>query len=392
MPDAGSISFIASDPIWQAIPYGYAENISRKVKQFTFQSEANGGYVAANLTLTAPVEWLDEFYFNGIGRHIVIKDESLVTIWEGFVNRIIYNYAEQAMVWGPLSNVANRIKLLFTPYIDITVDPPTVGSVQETIYSQGTVSQALYGIREAVISTGNLIVPSTIGGGGADEATQVRDAYLRYLRFPEKSQEIQYGGSIEPGIILELLGYSSMFEAYTHTDNDTGYETFTAKVLSVLASDPNAIWNADQSLIETNALLVAQKDRNRTAMAILQDVTAKGDVNYDRWIYGVTSDRKVYYKLVPDTYKYIYHAPWLYDAGTGLIVQPWSVKPGEWIFYADMVQKTKETLTGEFTVNEQSSLYGFIESVNFTSPYSVQLSGRRVSTIGQLLSQKGLGL
>lgn len=386
------ISILASDPLWKDIPDGYAENITQKVKSWTFQSEANGGYVAANLTISAPVAWLDEFYFNGLGRHVVIKDEGLNTIWEGFVNRIVYNYAEQAMVIGPLMGVANRIKLLFTPYIDITVDPPTVGSVQETIYSQDTTSQALWGIREAVISTGNLIVPSTIGGGAADEATQVREAYLAYMANPERSQEIQYGGSIEPGMILECLGYSAMFETYTHTDNDTGYETFTNKVKAVLASDPNSLWSANQSLIETNALLIAQKDRNRTGATILQDITAKGDVNYDRWIYGVTNDRKVYYKLVPDVYKYIYRAPWLYDSGTGEKVHPWLVRPGNWIFYADMVQKVKETLTGEFTVNEQSPLFGFIESVNFTSPYNVQLSGRRVSTIGQLLSQKGLGL
>jgi hypothetical protein len=382
----------ASDPIWSATPLGYSQNITLNVKQFTFQIEANGGYIAANLTISAPVSWLDEFYFNGLGRHITIKDEGLNTIWEGFVNRIVYNYAEQAMVIGPLSNVANRIKLLFTPYIDITIDPPTVGSVQETVYSQDLVSQALWGIREAIISTGNLIVPSTIGGGAADEATQVRQAYLAFMASPEKSQEIQYGGSIEPGIILECLGYSAMFEIYTHTDNDVGYETFTNKVKSVLASDPNSIWNAWQGLIQTNALLIAQKDRNRTAQTILLDVASKGDVNYDRWIYGVYNERRVYYRLVPSTYRYIFRAPWLYDSGTGNVVQPWAVRPGNWIFYADMVQKVKETLSSDLEVNEQSSLYGFIESVNFTSPYNVQLSGRRVSTIGQLLSQKGLGL
>lgn len=386
------ITFLASDPLWQALPLSYAENFTQKVKSWTMQSEANGGYISANLTLTAPVSWLDEFYFNGLGRHIVIKDENLVTVWEGYVNRIIYNYAEQAMVHGPLLSVANRIKLLFTPFIDITIDPPTVGTVQETIYSQDTASQDLWGIREAVISTGNLIVPSTIGGGGADEATQVRAAYLEYMKRPEKSQEIQYGGSIEPGIILECLSYASMFDEYTHTDNDTGYETFTAKVLEVLASDPNSIFSTDYSLIETNALLIAQKDRNRTATEILQAISAMGDVNYDRWIYGVTANRQVYYKVIPSTYKYVFRKPFLYDSRTGNIIRPWAVNPGEWIFYADMVQKTGTILAGDLSVDEQSSLFGFIESVSFTSPYNVQLSGRRVSTIGQLLAQKGLGL
>lgn len=386
------LTILASDPLLQAVPYGFSENITRKVKTWTQQAEANGGYLAANLTISAPVSWLDEFYVNGLGRHIVIKDDALVTVWEGFVNRIIYNFAEQGMVFGPLSNVANRVKLLYTPYIDITVDPPVVGTVQETIYAQNTDSQDLWGIREAVISVGNLIVPSTIGGGGADEASQVRDAYLEFLSSPEKSQEIQYGGSIEPGIILECLGYSAMFDAYTHTDNDTGYETYTAKVLEILASDPNSIFNADTSMIETNALLVAQKARNQTATELLQALAANGDVNYDRWIYGVLADRKVYYKQVPTTYKYIYRKARLYDVGTGQVVYPWAILPGEWIFYADMVQKTGETVNAGIDVNPQSSLYGFIESVNFTSPYNVQLSGRRVTSIGQLLSQKGLGL
>lgn len=386
------VSMIVSDPVWKNPKPGFVSNASKQLTSWTHQINAVGGYATASFTMTGTVGWMDEFFVNGLGRDVVLRDSHLDIVWEGFINRIVYNYAEQAMVNGPLMSVANRVKLIFTPYIDVTVTPPTSGSAQETIYVQDATSQALWGVRESVISTGNLIIPSTVGGGGADEATQVRNAYLDYLKSPEKSQEVQYGGDVTPSIVFECLGYSAMFDAYTHTSNAAGYQTFTDKLLAVVASDPNLLFSGDLVSVEANPEITAKRDRNRTATTILNEIASKGDVNYDRWIWGVLSGRKLYYKPAPFDYKYIYRRGKLYLASNNSIVLPWQVVSGEWVFYADMVHRSPGGSSPTTTVDPQSSLYGFIESVNFTSPYSVQLSGRRITSIGQLLAQKGLSL
>jgi hypothetical protein len=372
------VTFLASDPLWKDPKPGYSQNISRHMQSWQHEIAATGGYISANITMTGTIEFLNEWYVNGLGRHIVIKDHTLTTVWEGYVNRLIYNYGEQSFIFGPLSQVANRVKLIYTPFTDITVSPPTTGAQTETTYAEDLPSQALWGIREAIITEGNLIVPATIGGGGADQATQTRDAKLEYLKSPERSQEIQYGGSVSPSIVLECLGYSGMLDMYTHTSAAAGFLTYTNKVKAIIASDPNSLFNSDQSLIETNALLTKALDRDRTATEILNEIAGWGGASNEHWMWGVTSDRKFYYMDAPALYDYIYSHGILYDYNHSRL-HPWQVQAGRWIFYADKAGAGSSIGTTR-DVDPQSALYGFIEHVAFTSPYQVQISGRRIAT------------
>jgi hypothetical protein len=67
-------------------------------------------------------------------------------------------------------------------------------------------------------------------------------------------------------------------------------------------------------------------------------------------------------------------------------VRPWLVRPGKWLFLNDfLVGKPVSTTLRSDPRNL------FIEQVNYTLPYSLSLSGGRLTQLGQVLSQISMG-
>ena len=69
---------------------------------------------------------------------------------------------------------------------------------------------------------------------------------------------------------------------------------------------------------------------------------------------------------------------------TGETVRPWDVLPARWMFLPDF-------LAGQFQPTDRrlDPRFLFIESVQFTAPSTVQISGQKISRIPQMIARLG---
>jgi len=339
------------------------------------------GYDSASITITGPLVEIEDWIERGLGRHVEIYNPALVKIWEGVVNLIGVGAGPLAQTVGPLLDIGNRASVMYAPILDATVDPPVVGTTQPTTIAENADSQARYGIIEKVLSGGT----ST-----TDDAERYRDTYLNEHAWPESGETVTPGGGSEPSVRLDCLGYGAFLGAYAYNTTTTGTTTASVKVQAVLAADPNGLFSTDYTGIETNGYLVpAYEGDNAYADSVIKSIVALGDINDDRWLFGIYNDRKAQYNEVPTDVAY-YHR--LSDPAqriatpSGTLVYPWDVKPGRWLFILDW-------LTGrtEPSVRRRDLRYIFIESVEYTAPFDLRINGHKIGKLSQLLAKQGLG-
>jgi len=342
---------------------------------------ANGGFTSASLEIQLSQRHIEEWIEKGIGRRIILSVDS-VPIWEGFVNSLSAKIGPLTFTRGPLMDIGNRVLATYTP-IDTTVDPPVSGDTTETLFAEDLSSQEKWGIIEKIIDAGECT---------DDDADMYRDTYLQENLAPLSSKDISMGGG-DTGLTLELLGFSAWLTAYTYYSTSILFCTATQKIKNVLASDPNGIFNPDYSLVQDNAYLVqaGEPDRNTSAESVIKGVVDLGDVNEDRWIFGMDVGRKVYYKPTlnsPSDIVYFQRfadpAQRIYDIA-GNIVYPWEVKPGNWLFILDFMAGKDKTSN----LNDDARAI-FIEEVSFSIPWDVSFRSGAIKKLDQIIAKKSM--
>lgn len=375
------------------IPRGrlFDSNMNDRIISYAHELSNDWGYKSIPLVLGGTQDYLDEWFENGLGRHIEVNNTYGQIIASGFVNRVttISNTLQASR--GPLVEVCNRASVVYTPIIDVSVSPPLTGAVKSTIITEDDDSQNKYGIIEKVISGGQLL-----DDGTTNEAEDYRDRYLDGTKEPSTGDKsLSLGSSSQPSIQLEVLGYYAWFDLYVYTNVTTLTTTMTTKMQAVFAADPNDIFSTDYADVEDNNLLVANYDNdNRTAKSILEEMVKRGnDVDDQRRVFGVFENQKIYYNTIPNNYEYYYKVSgrnqniWLYSGGeTGAVVNPWDVKAGRWLFIGDFLPGR----FSDFTNKKDDPRSMFIESVSFSAPHGLSINGIGVSELAQYLAKLGV--
>ena len=316
----------------------------------------------------------------GLGRDVTTFDSALDPVWKGFVNQLEVVIGNLTIRRGPLMALGNRVSAVYA-ILDNTVNPPTVGDRTVTVIAEDTDSQAEYGIIEKVISTGQV---------STSEAERLRDTFLDENSLPETSQGIN-SASAQPGITITMncLGYGYWLDAYVYNQNvNSGTTTISAKLEAVLAAEPNAIISVDYDKIDTNGFLVSRYENDDPyGLTMIKELTALGDINADRWLFMLDNDRRAKYFIQPSTreYEMSISEGTIRDLVAGL-VHPWNIKPGKWIFVNDF-------LTGrgpEVTNLREDPRMVFVESVDYSAPYTYSIEGSKTNTVKQILSQFGM--
>lgn len=354
----------------------------------------NGLYRSAEIGLSIQDEDVMDWLERGLGRHIVTTDGRNDTIFEGFVNTIRMSFGNVTLTYGPVMNVANRVKVQYTPFIDVAIDPPVSGNTTETIYAEDTDSQSKYGIHEVVVDGGTLIDSMTriddLGTVPDSEAEFIRDAYLEENKSPEVSHELSFSSpSLE--IKLEVAGYALFFDKHIYNDDTIYTVQIPTKIQNVVDANPNtSIFSTDYGDIATDPtylqLTSAFEDKNRTAGAILKELMSMGNSTNDRTIFLVRKDRKVYYRAIPSQTEYYY------DTNQGIImdrlgneVMPWQLLPGKWVEFIGL-RSVPQGVEMRGTFRRM-----FIETVSYRAPFDKEIGGNKVSKVSQILAKKGLG-
>lgn len=352
--------------------------LTEQISSEQHETRALGGYWSAEIAVSVLALDMDDWIENGLGRDIAICDEAAQPVWQGFVNKVTIRFGDLTLVRGPLLDIANKVRVVYST-VDTSTTPPTLGTRTSTTNAQDADSQTKYGVLERVLGA---------GGATATNADAIRDTYLAENKLPQTTQTLAIGDSGSVAITLSCLGYVHWLTAYIYTQTSGGTQNASEKVQAVLAADPNAIFSTDYNGLTANTLAVPKYENDdRPAWDIIKAVVATGDTAAARWIFGMYGGRRAKYAPAPTTIDYQYQLSqhMLVQEVGGYPIAPWSVLPGKWLFVSDM-------LTGRGTPsdlkNDPRAL--FVESVNFSAPYGLTINGGKVSTLSQKLARLGL--
>ena len=375
------LSIDISDPLVWGATRSYHETITGQLARYSHEIRAIGGYQSAEIVINDDQSRIEDWIERGIGRHIEVKDEYGVTVWEGFVNEVVANLAKATITLTPLMDTGNKVAQSYST-IDNSVSPPIMGVTATTAWASDTDSQARYGIIE-----------KNLAGGGmtATEALRARDRYLSEHAWPAASQDNTYGRGGQPQVTLSCLGYWAWLFYVTYSNTATGTQNLSAKITAVLGASPNAVFSTDYNLITANTWQVDQYENDRkSADTILKALNGLGDAADNRYNIGFYAGRKLKYAPAPSS---IYYQQRL-AGNTGLVVgynletKPWAVHPAEWLFFPDLLTGRIPPVTT--ATLERDPRAGHIEVVQYTAPWGLTVNGQKISRLDQMLAKLGL--
>lgn len=375
------LSLTFSDPLVKTDRSNLVQSL-RKINAYAQESRLIGGYYSADIQFTASEETINDWTQSGINRHIETTNPNLVKIWEGFVNQIEVVFGENTYSIGPLVDIGNKVRVDYSA-IDYSVYPPTFGIQTYTDYASNATSQGLYGIWEKIQS---------ISGATDTEAQQIRDTYVNdpLLAFPPVSSRLTLEGSNQPTITLKCLGYWHYLKAYYYTNNATGQIDISQQIQDVLAADVNSVFSTDYSKITSNMVQVTDGIAQEViAEGLMKRLNSIGDASDNAYAIGFYNDRVLYYEVLPTTVAYQKRRGKRITDNLGGIIQPWDVKPARWLFQPDMLVGRHPPITAETLGNDPRAI--LIDTVKYSTPYGLNITGKKFSQLDQMLAKNGLG-
>lgn len=346
------------------------------VESWQHEIRALGGYWSAQASQADNLRRAEDWLADGLGRHVEVHDDALNQIWEGFVNSVSIDVGGLNVTRGPLLNVANKVKLIYST-IDTT--DGGFGARASTAYTEDTASQAKYGIVTKILSS---------GGASQTEAEQLRDTYLAQYKEPETTSRFSLAGQGDVRLTIELLGYVHWQTVYPFASASIGAVNLSTRLAAILDGDPNGLFSSANANIATNTLQVSQfEDDDPMAWDAIKSLVAMGDANDARFLYGVYSGRSVVYEAAPTTYSYRREIGASGDIETivGGTLKPWAVLPGRWLLFPDfLIGRSQPTNLRD----DPRAL--FIERVVFSMPRGLQLDGSKASTVEAKIARLGL--
>lgn len=395
-----NFTILISDPLWAV-----ASSVTSQfdITDYTHEIAADGGMISAsgktNISSNDIAYWIE----SGLGKHVQVFDYNLDKIFLGFINRLTITIGGISIVVGPLIDIANRVKMNYTPIIDLTKEPPVNGSTISTTFYEDIPSQQRYGIIERILSGGTLQDADTIlppGSPVVDEPGNIIAASLQEFKKPTINHELNSEGDPLVSLEVEISGYSAWLNLFTYYETDDSFVTITEKLINIISQEPNGVFSTNQDGIENNDLITIKSCiEDKTAQAVIDEELPRGDANEMRWVFGLEVDQndplpRIYYKPVPSQAAYYYHLAidgrYVITTDSGLVIEPQRIKPGEFIFFADVL------IGKETDLNDYDSLINdprvmFIERVTFSLPNKVEFTGSRLARLTQIMANKGLG-
>ena len=378
-PEPQGLTVSVYEPLTQGEQFLF--DISDQLSSLSFETAALGGYWSGSIKVADRQGRLEEWYERGLQRRIVITGPEGQVVWEGFVNRITLNLGGLTKTVGPVLDIYNRVRLVYS-FIATGLANPELGIRASTDWADDLDSQARWGILSRVLSS---------GGATPEDADSLRDDYLRENAKPETDENQNIGGNLsEPTMDIELLGYVHNLQSYIFNSTATGATTATEQLQAILDAEPNDFITHAWGFLTTNDLAVSAYDNDdRIAWNAIKEIVAKGDALDNRYLFGVYADRTPVYGPVVDQIDYfqaLSDPAQMITTRSGQRVAPWDIKPGRWLFTSDfMVGRVPET-----TQLREDPRAEFIESVTFQSPWTVSMRGSKVRRLDQKLAKLGL--
>jgi hypothetical protein len=246
------------------------------------QEDRDGGYYRASFNVFFDPVASAEFLENGLGRHIEVYDTQSILAFEGFIFEIVRD-AGGTLSSVSLQNTINRM-VMRADYDDDQV-------VERGTTLSNTESQAKYGIKDGVLSGGELSSLSV--------ADQTAQQYLDWRAFPNPEPDIGAGSNV-PHVEIYCRGYieTLMWRLYNQTIL-TGNQAADDQISDMLDSAGQFVKN--KKLTANSTLVTKEYDADRRLLDIIYGIAALGDSRYNRWIAYMKEDRTFYYEQAAPT-------------------------------------------------------------------------------------------
>lgn len=307
------------------------------VANYKHRITAVGGYDTASCEIAVTphqAETLIEQYI-GCAVNVYARNPG-APIWEGFISRMIWEYGNTVFTIS-LDEMVNRARSNYHAKVS--------GAMSTTSPGDNLTSQAIYGIKEAVIDS--YTTSLSIANAGAHR-NALRDALVSIASFPLISTSLK-PNSGPPKFTIEMQGWWHTLEWEIWSSAATALATPLSLVTSVLGalSNGSTFFNAS-SLSEVVNHTAWQYNLNSingmTAWQYLQSIQEPGD-GITPWVMGIgpgatAADRKFYFRAQNRTVEYT--SSIRRDAGrirnVGLAhIDPWDVRPDRMVWYSDIL-------------------------------------------------------
>lgn len=310
---------------------GWLDSLDVKIQNWRHSISAFGGYDTADFDLIENAASIQDWVSNGLGRPIVARDETLTTMWEGFVDSITLTQGGLSVTYGPLTAIANRVYAIYSG-VDTSVYPPIIGVRKKTPTINDTVSQSVWGIWPFILS---------MAGVTDANADRLLDMYMQEHSQPEVSSAFSFGGG-DVKVTVQCKGWQHTLK-YPFTDTSaSGTIAISTRIKAILLAQLNSGWiSTNYSRIQDNTTLVKfYEEDDRPAIEHIRGLTAMGDDSNNRWLFGIYEDRQATYAPVSTKIDYRMN---LSDPRSGILdssdasVPAWRIRPGKWLFFQDFM-------------------------------------------------------
>jgi acetylornithine deacetylase/succinyl-diaminopimelate desuccinylase-like protein len=222
------------------------DNLSGRIESYEQTIAATFGFESMRCTLTATADDAIDMLGNWLMRSTIVFSPDAEIVWEGFLETIEAQFG-QVRLSVSLAPMANRIKARY-----VTVNG--VAGVSSTM--NDTASQALYGVKDAVLSIG------TATSGEADDEATVRLAEVKNPRMTP-SCDVQTGDLGPVQVTLHFTGWYATLEWLTTSNSTTSTAVTTTQVGTLLTTAA-----ATNAFIATSTANIVASDYKSVPIAI----------------------------------------------------------------------------------------------------------------------------
>lgn len=247
------------------------------------EHHAMGGFWAASFTMNNDETTLRMFFEGGLGREVQFKNENGGIDFEGFINTMTLTGLGASKITTSLDNMKNDILVRYKD---------AAGTFARATEAQDTDSQDRYGIKEYVLSAGQLTATSI--------ADNLATLVLRRYRWPKQvPEDLRLGGELQQPRYIEVqcLGYVHTLEWRTYNQTaSTGTQSADLQLADIIASVGQFV---AENAFKANPLGVTKEyDADRDAQAICFDIARLGDSQNppQRWVLYMKEGRRLVYE------------------------------------------------------------------------------------------------
>lgn len=283
-----------------------------------------GGYRNANIVFNSNNIVAEDWFYNGVGRHIEVHSRLGNIVWEGLVNEVSFSVGDRKTKVKSLLDISNNIRIGWQyPNYNVVGDPLS-GKYDETDWEINKISQVRYGVLDEFISGGSASYNEII-------AMQIR--LLESLSEPIISESISTGGSSPVSISLSCIGYARILEKQVYNQEWLGASLVDISEKFNTMLDENQFFVKSRFMIRDIQHLGVdvppEDEKNRTVWGIMTDHIGKSLIA-DDVVMGMFSNLSFVLAMASSSrsYKRKAGSSIIYDASGNIKIENSEVLPG----------------------------------------------------------------